>query len=167
MIRLLSEFEAKSEHLECLQNQIQDHEKQFKMCQSVNPKDFALESINGKLKLLILRKLNDKICDLKEKMSENVQFFKQNSQLLSHKLEKCLASDIEDGEMVTFMAEICTKISEFAFKTQFLLENSKVTEDEMDESDAIFKHDLSTSKKKLSYKMDPKDLETIQCKKFF
>ena len=122
VIRYVENIETISNICSKLQAQIEDHKSQYQMIESVNPSEFQIDSINERLKSLLLRKLIDKISDLCQKQTENVSWFQEQSDLLKKKLEKCLETEeiksrsLEYGEHITWMAECCTLIEKQALQ---------------------------------------------------
>lgn len=127
VIRYLDEHERISNTCCRLQAQIEDHKSQYQMIEIMNPTDFQLDSINERLKILVLKKLSDKISDLWQTLEENVSWFHEKSRLLNKKLEKCLESDeiksqsLEHGEYITWMSLICSIVEKQALKAQYLI----------------------------------------------
>lgn len=177
VIRYLDEQERISNTCCRLQAQIEDHKSQYQMIETVNPTDFELDSMNERLKMLVLKKLSDRISDFWQTLEENVSWFDEKSQLLNKKLEKCLESDqiknqsLEQGEYITWMAQICSIIDKQALKVQYMIlhgtkksvENKEDQEEIIeDESDYIFQHSKKESQKTTqSFNMDCGDLESL------
>ena len=177
VIRYLDEVELISNNCSRLQTHIEEHKSQYQMIESVNPSDFNIDSIDDRLKRLLLKKSADQINDSCQKLEDKVSWFSEKSDLLSKKLEKCLQTDqiknqcLEDGEYITWMSDSCNIIRNHALKVQ-IVQNSKFiqgeehAEDEaIDESDSIFQHSKITNQRPtVSFNMDPKDLELLNRK---
>jgi len=178
VIRYLDEQERISKTCIKLQAQIEDHKSQCQMIENVNPVEFQLDSINERLKILLLKKLTDKINDYWQMLEENVSWFHEKSELLSKKLEKCLESDqiknqnLEHGEYITWMSQICSIIEKQDLKVQCMIFKNgakKSIEKEgdqeeiiEDESDYIFQHSKKESQKPdQSFNMDHGDVESL------
>merc|ERR1712107_211067 len=73
-----------------LMDKIQDHEKQIKHCENVDVKDLKIEAITPTVKALLLQKLRDKINDFNVKLNDSITTFKNNSELLNKKFQKCV-----------------------------------------------------------------------------
>jgi hypothetical protein len=177
VIRYLDKVESISNTCSKLQAQIEDHKSQYQMIESVNPSEFQIDSINERLKSLLLKKVADKISDFCQKQEESVLWFQEQSDLVNKKLEKCLESEqiksqsLEYGEYITWMSECCTLIGKYALKAQYFnLQNPKKSEqiDDsqqetiVDESDYIFQHSKRSNQKPTqSFIVDHEDSETL------
>ena len=106
VIRYLDKVESISNTCSKLQAQIEDHKSQYQMIESVNPSEFQIDSINERLKSLLLKKVADKISHFCQKQEERVLWFQKQSDLLNKKhyleSEPITSRSLEDGEIITW-----------------------------------------------------------------
>ena len=177
--RLLEETEVKSEQFAKIQNQIEDHKNQLKICQKVDVKDFNSKCLDEKLKYLLICKISEKISDYYQKLSDISSSFEQSSDLLAKKLEKIIevqvTYDSQYAQFLTYTAEICEIFKQFSLKFEYLIDypiknddNEGDVEEDIDESDYIFKHMKSLHSEKPLDRLTPDfrsdHKETIECK---
>ena len=145
--RILLEYEKRTELCTKLKNQIEDHNKQLQICQSINIEDLNINYITEETKILLLNKLEDKLNNLHSDLEAQIQWFESNCDLVQNKLKKCFEQNISPNseenikfcQQMTQVSEISHLLNNHAQKCKYLVDQNSNEEDVTEENiDEIF-----------------------------
>jgi len=130
--RILLEYQKRTELCTKLKNQIEDHNKQLQICQSINIEDLNINYITEETKILLLKKLEDKLNNLHTDLESQIQWFESNCELVQNKLKKCFDQNISPNseenikicQQMTQISEISHLLNNHAQKCKYLVDQN-------------------------------------------